>query len=273
MKVNALVLTGNGTNCEVESAYAISTAGAEAVTVGTIWELMEGTLTLDAFNFLCLPGGFLDGDHLGSARAGAHRFAHGTPGKGAEPLMDQIRQLLERGGLIIGICNGFQLLVKLGLLPGPELEQRVTLTHNLSGRFEDRWVTLSADPDSPCVFTRGLHQIELPVRHGEGRLVYSSPAEQSRCQANGLIPLVYVDPKTSLPTELYPLNPNGSPGGAAAMTDSTGRIFGLMPHPEAFTHFTNHPRWTRQTMPEEGAGLSLFKNGISYLHQKEPHDA
>ncbi len=269
MSAEVLVLTGNGTNCEIESAHAFRAVGADSVTIGTIWELMEGSLRLDRFNLLCLPGGFLDGDHLGSARAGAHRFAHGHPA-GAPPLMTQLRSLLDAGGLVIGICNGFQLLVKLGLLPGPDLEQRATLTRNLSSRFEDRWVTLGINPDSPCVFTQGIDHIDLPVRHGEGRLVFASREVQTRCEDGGLIPLVYVDAHGN-PTEHYPENPNGSPGGAAAMTDATGRIFGLMPHPEAFSHRTNHPHWTRRDLPEEGAGLAIFRNGVRYLQEKPSH--
>lgn len=271
MHLRALVLCGNGTNCEEETAHAVRLAGIRDITVLTVWELMAGYDSIDAYDFLCLPGGFLDGDHLGSARAGAFRFTYGRPGGGKKPIREQFDGLLARGGVIIGICNGFQLLVKMGLLPMPDGQPRVTLTHNLSGRFEDRWVTLAADPESPCVFTRGLGQLELPVRHGEGRLVAESDAVMQEIRNRHLAPLVYVDPETQKPTEAYPKNPNGSPHGIAALCDPSGRIFGLMPHPEAFSHYTNHPRWTREFLKspppggEEGAGIALFRNAVQWL--------
>ncbi len=273
MTLRALVLCGNGTNCEVETAHAVRLAGIRDVTVLTVWELMAGHDSIDAYDFLCLPGGFLDGDHLGSARAGAFRFMHGRPDGGKKPIREQIDGLLARGGVIIGICNGFQLLVKMGLLPEPDWTPRVTLTHNLSGRFEDRWVTLAADPQSPCVFTRGLDVLELPVRHGEGRLAVRDESVLQDILARHLAPLSYTDPTDGRPTETYPLNPNGSPRGIAALCDPTGRIFGLMPHPEAFSHYTNHPRWTRDFLDspppgsEEGAGIALFRNAVEWLRE------
>ncbi|MBU1242213.1 phosphoribosylformylglycinamidine synthase subunit PurQ [Myxococcota bacterium] len=272
MNLRALVLCGNGTNCEVETAHAVRTAGADEVKILSVWELLAGHDTIDAYDFLCLPGGFLDGDHLGSARAGAFRFAHGKPGAGRDPIRIQLDRFLDAGGVIIGICNGFQLLVKLGLLPSRTWEPRVTLTHNLNGRFEDRWVTLIADPESPCVFTSGLQTLDLPIRHGEGRLVAANDALLKTILKDHLAPLKYVDPATGLPTEVYPLNPNGSPGGIAALCDPTGRIFGLMPHPEAFSHYTNHPRWTREFLdgaPEnqEGTGILLFRNAVDWLRR------
>ena len=272
MKLRALVLCGNGTNCEAETAHAARLAGADEVNILSIWELLAGHDSLDAYHFLCLPGGFLDGDNLGSARAGAFRFAHGKPGAERDALRVQLDRLLDAGGVVIGICNGFQLLVKLGILPAREWTPRVTLTHNLNGRFEDRWVTLKADPQSPCVFTRGLDVIELPVRHGEGRLVAADDAVMATIRDGHLAPLVYIDPATGAPTETYPLNPNGSPGGVAALCDPTGRIFGLMPHPEAYNHYTNHPRWTRDFLGgppqnEEGAGILLFRNAVDWLRR------
>jgi phosphoribosylformylglycinamidine synthase subunit PurQ / glutaminase len=272
MTLRALVLCGNGTNCEIETAHAVRLAGADEVNILSVWELIAGHDTLDAYQLLCLPGGFLDGDHLGSARAGAFRFAHGKPAAGRDPLRVQLDRLLDAGGAIIGICNGFQLLVKLGLLPSRAWEPRVTLTHNLNGRFEDRWVTLKADPESPCIFTRGIDRIDLPVRHGEGRLVALDDAVWDTIRDGHLAPLVYIDPATGAPTEAYPLNPNGSPGGVAALCDPTGRIFGLMPHPEAFAHYTNHPRWTREFLDgppeqEEGAGILLFRNAVDWLRR------
>ncbi len=265
MRVKALVLAGNGTNCERETAHALRCAGADQVEIATVWEFLHGVRTLDPYNLLCLPGGFADGDHLGSARARAHRFTYAQLRGGGETIRAQLHTLWNRGGLIVGICNGFQLLVALGLLPLPGAPQRVTLTHNLSGRFEDRWVALRVDPDSPCVFTRGLSLLELPVRHGEGRVALDSPATGEFILNNHLAPLQYCDPSTGLPTTTYPFNPNGSPWGVAALCDPSGRILGIMPHPEAFTHRTNHPHWTRRELPQEGLGVQLFRGGVRYL--------
>ncbi len=264
--VRALVISGNGTNCERETAHACRLAGA-VVRVVPIWDLIAGEVRLDDFQFLCLPGGFMDGDDLGAARACANRYRHARLG-GGQRLWDALREFVQAGKLVLGICNGFQLMVKLGLLP--ELDpfrprQRVTLTFNDSGRFEDRWVELVVDPDSPCVFTRGLERLALPVRHGEGKLVAPDAAARRDLEQRWLVPLRYAAPDGG-PTEAYPHNPNGSSGGAAALCDPSGRLFGLMPHPEAYTHRTHHPRWTRRPdLPEQGAGLALFHNAVDYL--------
>lgn len=266
-RVRCIVLAGNGINCETETAHACRTAGADDVDIVYIWDLAAGKATLDGYQFMLFPGGFLDGDDLGSARASTIRLRHTLVN--GQSLLDQIRAFVDRGGLVLGICNGFQLMIKLGLLPaldGRLGEPQATLSTNASSRFEDRWVTLKADPDSPCIFTRGVGTIELPVRHGEGKIAASDETfalihERHQC------PLVYVDPATGAATEKYPLNPNGSRDGIAALTDPTGRLFGLMPHPEAFVHRTNHPRWTRENLPEEGDGLLIFKNAINYIRQ------
>jgi phosphoribosylformylglycinamidine synthase len=163
-------------------------------------------------------------------------------------------------------------MVKLGLLPmleAGDTRQTMTLTFNDAGRFEDRWVELTCDPESPCVFTRGCDRLPLPVRHGEGKLVPTDPALLRTLGERHLVPLRYADPATGEPTEAYPANPNGSPGGAAALCDPTGRLFGLMPHPECYLHRTHHPRWTRlPDLPEEGMGVKLFRNGIEFLRNE-----
>ena len=267
-QVRAMVLAGNGINCEIETAHAVRLAGADRVDVVYLWDLAAGAANLASYQLLCLPGGFLDGDDLGSARASTIRI-RGTEVQG-ERLFDQVRRFADDGGLVIGICNGFQLMVKLGLLPalGGELgAQQVTLTWNDSGRFEDRWVHLKADSESPCVFTRGLDRIELPVRHGEGKLVFADDGVRGGLFAERQVPLCYIDPESGEPTMQYPLNPNGSPNAVASLTDPSGRLFGLMPHPEAFLHRTNHPRWTRQELPEEGQGLALFRNAVDFIRQ------
>jgi len=157
----------------------------------------------------------------------------------------------------------------LGLLPaldGEYFTQTATLTGNDHGRFEDRWVRVVCDPDSPCVFTRGLEKMELPIRHGEGKFVPASAQVYESMKRKKLVPMRYADAEGN-PTEKYPENPNGSIEGVAGLCDETGRIFGLMPHPEAYTHRTNHPKWTRETLPEKGEGLILFEKAISYLRQ------
>jgi phosphoribosylformylglycinamidine synthase len=267
-RVRALVVGGNGTNCERETAEACRLGGADEVVIAPIWDVSAGEVRLQDSRLLCLPGGFMDGDDLGSARAAANRWRHARIAGGERRLWDDLRAFVEAGGLVIGICNGFQLLVKLGLLPrleAGEPVQRVTLTFNTSGRFEDRWARLVADPRSPCLFTRGLGSLELPVRHGEGRLV-APPEELAALERERLAPLRYADPATGEATERYPWNPNGSPGGIAAVCDPSGRLFGLMPHPEAFLHRTLHPRWTRlPELPEEGAGVAIFRNAVRAL--------
>lgn len=265
----ALVLTGNGTNCEREMAHACELAGARAVIAHTA-QLFSGEIRLGDFHFLNLPGGFLDGDDLGSAKAGAVRFKYGrVRDDGIHRFLDDLSAFVAAGKLVLGVCNGFQLMVKLGLLPGAPgggLAQTATLTHNDSGRFEDRWVYLRVDPASPCVFTRGLDRLYFPVRHGEGKFIPATEAEQGRIRGERLAVLRYTDPDGE-PTGKYPWNPNGSVDAIAGVCDPTGRLFGLMPHPEAFLHRTNHPRWTRESLPEEGQGLALFRNAVSYLNE------
>jgi phosphoribosylformylglycinamidine synthase len=264
-RIRALVLSGNGTNCERETARACTLAGADSVEIVSIWSLLDGDGDLAECDLLCLPGGFTDGDDLGAAQAAAVRIRYARVRRTGRPLVESLQALVARGGLVIGICNGFQLLVKLGLLPCGLFAPSVTLTVNRSGRFEARWVALTADPASPCIFTRGLDVLELPVRHGEGRLVVGSPEVGADLRARHLVPLRYANPATSEATAEYPANPNGSWDNAAGLCDPTGRIFGLMPHPEAFLTRTNHPRWTREPLPDEGLGVALFRNAVDHL--------
>jgi phosphoribosylformylglycinamidine synthase len=268
--IRAIVITGNGTNCEMEMAQACRMAGFDTVEIVHISELLCGEKRLADYDFLNLPGGFLDGDDLGSAKAGANRILHATVGGNRERLFDQFLAFIAAGKLILGVCNGFQLLVKLGMLPGFDGRydsQSVTLTHNDSGRFEDRWVRLAVDPASPCIFTRGIRDLYLPVRHGEGKFIAQDGATLARLQSEGLIALRYCDGQGRSTLD-FPANPNGSFDAIAGVCDATGRIFGLMPHPEAYLHRTNHPRWTREELPEEGAGLGLFKNAVDFLQSE-----
>lgn len=269
-KVKALVLTGNGINCEREMAHACKMAGADVVDIVFLYDLLSGEVRLDDYHFLNLPGGFLDGDDLGSAKAGAHRLKYARIGGRGERLEESILRFIREGKLILGVCNGFQLMVKAGLLPalsGRYGEQEVTLTCNESGRFEDRWVGLKVDPASPCIFTRGLERLYLPVRHGEGKFIPRDGEVLEEMRKKRLVALQYADPVTQKPTEKYPLNPNGSVEGIAGICDETGRLFGLMPHPEAYLDFVNHPRWTREKVPEEGMGLAIFRNAVEHIRR------
>ena len=267
-RVKALVITGNGTNCDRESAYAVRQAGADEASVVFFSDLTSGRVRLAPFNYLIFPGGFLDGDDLGAAQAAAHRWRYARTADGAL-LFDQLKAFLEAGGVILGICNGFQLLTKLGLLPalgGTYFERQASLSHNDSARFEDRWVTLTVNSQSPCVFTKGLDMLELPVRHGEGKIVFADERTLNEVLMANLVALRYAHPDTGKPTQEYPCNPNGSPHAIAGLTDPSGRILGLMPHPEAFNHPTNHPGWTRGETAV--LGTELLAGGVRYLKDR-----
>ena len=179
--------------------------------------------------------------------------------------------------MIIGICNGFQALVNLGLLPGIEHDyqkRRVAITYNDSGNFVDSWVNLRVNPETPCIFTQGLSLIELPVRHGEGKF-YASEEDIDLLLSNGQVVIQYADERGDEAKGQWPMNPNGSIKDIAGICDPTGRIFGLMPHPEAFNHFTNHPDWPRKKEAlirkgkriesQEGDGICIFRNAVEYV--------
>ncbi|MDT8444765.1 MAG: phosphoribosylformylglycinamidine synthase subunit PurQ [Desulfuromonadales bacterium] len=270
-QVRAVVISGNGTNCEREVANACRLAGAEVVDIVHIAELLSGHARLDDYHFLNLAGGFLDGDDLGSAKAGANRLIHAAVKGSKETLSDQLQRFIADGKLIMGVCNGFQLMTKMGLLPalgGDYKKQSATLTFNDGGRFEDRWCYLKVDPQSPCVFTRGLDGLYLPVRHGEGKFVVASDHVLQEMDASHLVVVRYSDAEYAAPVMEYPLNPNGSIAAIAGICDESGRLFGLMPHPEAYTHRTHHPRWTREPdLLEQGMGLSLYINAVEYIRE------
>jgi phosphoribosylformylglycinamidine synthase len=186
-------------------------------------------------------------------------------------LIEELLKFISEGKLILGVCNGFQLMVKLGLLPALNenfTNQSSTLTFNDSGRFEDRWVYLKANAKSPCVFTRDIDLVYYPVRHGEGKFVPESNAVLKEIENQNLYALQYSTAEGA-PTMDYPANPNGSIHAIAGLCNETGRLFGLMPHPEAFLHRTNHPRWTRENLPEEGQGLAIFRNAINFIRSLE----
>ena len=268
-KTRAIVITGNGTNCEVEAAHACRLGGFDEAVIAHISDLLSGDLRLDDFHFLNLTGGFLDGDDLGSAKAQANRFKYARVDDLSEHLIDQLLRFIQAGKPILGVCNGFQLMVKMGLLPafdGNHLQQVATLTFNDCGRFQDRWVYLKNNLASPSIFTRNIDRgIYLPIRHGEGKFVAASAEVMARIEANNLAVFKYSGPDYGEPTMSFPENPNGSEHAIAAICDESGLLMGLMPHPEAFVHRTNHPRWTREELPEEGDGLTLFRNAAEYV--------
>ena len=267
-EVRSIVVSGYGTNCEMEMAYACLLGGSEVVDIVHINELINGEKRLDDYHFLNLPGGFLDGDDLGAAKAGANRIQYAKISGKSERLYDQLLRFIQAGKLILGVCNGFQLMVKLGLIPNldsHDAHQEVTLTFNDSGRFEDRWVYLRINQDSPCLFTKGMKGVYLPVRHGEGKFIPKDEAVQGELKKRGLVALQYSNEAFYEPVMEYPLNPNGSIDAVAGICDRTGRLLGMMPHPEAYLHRTNHPRWTREELPKEGMGVLFFRNAVGYI--------
>ncbi len=260
MTPKVLVLTGYGINCDMETQHAFRLAGADAERVH-LTDLINGTRELSEFHILAFPGGFSFGDDIASGKVLANMIKYN--------LGEQVREFIDAGKLIIGICNGFQAMVKMGLLPGLNGDyttQEVTLTFNDSGRFEDRWVHLRANWGTKCVFTKGVDTIYLPVRHGEGKFVAKSPEVLMRLKKGNNIVFQYTDSEGNLAG--YPHNPNGSVDNIAGICDDTGRVFGMMPHPEAFQHRTNHPRWTREELPEEGAGVAIFRNAVEYVRER-----
>jgi phosphoribosylformylglycinamidine synthase I len=271
--VRALVLTGFGINCEEEIAAAYRLAGAQA-TIVHLNQVLHGAVSIHDFDVLTFPGGFSFGDDLGSGVVLANKLRYRQTGPGGRTLLDDLKQFVADGKFVLGICNGFQVLVKLGLLPnlGGDVTPEVTLTHNASGRYEDRWVRLRVHPRTTTPFLKGLDVLEVPVRHGEGRLVVPDAATRGALEASGLNCLSYIDAAGDGTSE-YPHNPNGADLNCAGLTDPTGQVFGLMPHPEAFLSAFNHPDWARRRRqnpgaPEEGAGLQIFKNIVEHIAQK-----
>jgi len=256
-----LIPTGFGLNCERETDLACRMVGFETDLVH-ISDLSAGEVSLSDYGLVVIIGGFSFGDHLGAGKVLAIRLLNTLP--------ESLRVFVDDGGLLLGICNGFQTLAKMGLLPrldGTD-EQTVTVTGNERGSFHDGWVTIAGNPESPCVFTRGLDRLDLPVRHGEGRVVTASDDLRRRLHDEGHVPIRYVDPLGE-PTMAFPFNPNGSPDAIAGLCDTTGRVFGLMPHPEAYHSPLLHPQWPRQkregTLPDDGPGLIVFRNAYDYL--------
>jgi phosphoribosylformylglycinamidine synthase len=256
----ALVLRSAGTNCDRETQYALELAGFEAHRVH-VFRLMENPAALKEYQFLVIPGGFSYGDDIASGKILANQMLHRL----AEPL----NEFVSAGKPMLGICNGFQIMVKSGLLPWggvrPEEAHRdATLAWNDSGRFEDRWVHLRAEA-GPCIFLPAGEIIALPIAHGEGKFVPRDEGILDRLRQGGQVALRYVDPQGR--SGGYPVNPNGSVDDIAGVCDPTGRLLGLMPHPERFVDVTQHPRWTRGGI-QRGDGILFFQRAMEYLNAR-----
>jgi phosphoribosylformylglycinamidine synthase subunit PurQ / glutaminase len=270
-KVRALVITGSGINCEEEMAAAYRLVGAQPDIVH-MSALFQEKVQIHDYDILNLPGGFSFGDDLGSAKVLSNKFKFKKMASGAH-FLDELVKFLEAKKYIIGVCNGFQALVKMGLLPntGGYFEQEATLTYNDSGKFEDRWVRLQVNPKSPTPYCKQMNYFDVPVRHGEGKLIFGDADTRRRVEEQYLNCLTYVDEQGN-PADHYPFNPNGSELNCAGLCDPSGQILGLMPHPEAFLSFYNHPNWAKQKrlhtqQDEDGQGLQIFRNIVESIRQ------
>ena len=258
--VKAIVLRAAGINCDLETEHALELAGAQAERVH-INKMIEDKNLLDQFQIIVFPGGFSYGDDVAAGKILGNQVVH--------HLFERIQKFIDDGKLVLGICNGFQVLVKAGILPGSDdgsagQQGTVTITYNDSGKFEDRWVYLWPQTES-CVFIERGRRLYLPIAHGEGKVVTKSEGELEGLKAGGHIAFKYVD-KDGEEGE-YPVNPNGSVDSIAALTDSTGRVLGLMPHPERFTRATQHPHWSRLGKDGAGDGMTIFANAVKYVRE------
>jgi len=245
------MLRAPGTNCDSETVFAFEQAGAD-VSLVHVNRLIRGEERLADYHITVIPGGFTYGDDVSAGKVLANELRL--------KLGEDIKRFVEEGKLILGICNGFQVLVKAGFLPelsngGPP---KLTLAANDSGKFECRWVYMKVNKQSPCVFTRGIETVYLPVAHGEGKLVTLTGT-----LSNENIALFYSDEQGNTGAG-YPFNPNGSEGDIAGICDASGRVFGLMPHPERHVRGTQHPQWTRLGAGEYGDGFRIFQNAVEW---------
>jgi len=307
-QIRAVVLRAAGINCDMETEYALELAGAKAERVH-INRLIKEKTALDQYQIMVFPGGFSYGDDVAAGKILANQVVH--------HLYEPVQKFIDDGKLVLGICNGFQVLVKGGILPGLEeskatedtplrsrsyagqaentekfkislatenpstalragaeikdkkrmskiAEQPVTVTYNDSGKFEDRWVYLAPQTDR-CIFVERGRQIYLPVAHGEGKVVTKDAKALEKLRSDGYIAFKYVD-KNGKEGD-YPVNPNGSVDSIAGLTDTTGRVLGLMPHPERYVRLTQHPHWSRLKNRQNGDGMTIFNNAIRYIQQ------
>jgi len=257
-EINAIVLRAAGINCDVETEYALELAGAKAERIH-INRLIEDKRLLDRCHILVIPGGFSYGDDVAAGKILANQIVH--------HLYEPVQKFIEAGKLALGICNGFQVLVKAGILPGDGSgphQQQVTITNNDSGKYEDRWVYLAPQTDK-CIFIKPGRQLYLPVAHAEGKLVTKDTSTLEKIKTAGHIALKYVDERGRQGP--YPINPNGSVDSIAGLTDKTGRVLGLMPHPERFVRPTQHPHWFRLENNRDPDGMTVFTNAVNYVRE------
>ncbi len=259
-----LVLRAPGTNCDEETAHAFERAGATAERVH-VNRLIENPALMDRYQVLCVPGGFSYGDDIAAGRILASRLRR--------HLSDMVDAFVHGNGdrLVLGICNGMQVLMRLGVLTegvGGEDTTPATLTWNNHGRFEDRWVHLAVD-QTPCVFLKDIERMYLPMANAEGKFVAAGESVLNELGNAGRLAIRYCDgPEGGVQNEMlpFPMNPNGADANVAGVCDSTGRVFGLMPHPERHIDATQHPTWTRRKeQPEHGDGLAMFKNAVDWF--------
>ena len=259
-QVNAIVLRAAGINCDLETEFALELAGAKAKRIH-INRIIEDKSILEEFQIIVFPGGFSYGDDIAAGKILANQIIH--------HLYEPIQKFIDQGKLVLGICNGFQVLVKAGILPGnnsTKKQEDVTITYNDSGKFEDRWVCLSPQT-SKCVFLDPDRQIYLPIAHGEGKVVIRNEAVLEELKSDGHIAFKYVDKDGN--EGGYPVNPNGSMDSIAGLTDTTGRVLGLMPHPERFTRHTHHPHWSRLENKNDFDvdGMIIFNKAVKFIQE------
>jgi phosphoribosylformylglycinamidine synthase subunit PurQ / glutaminase len=258
MSLKTLILRTAGTNCDRETAHAFELAGATCDFVH-INRVLENKSILDNYAIAAFPGGFSYGDDIAAGKILANQIVH--------HLREAMAKFVAAGKPVIGICNGFQVLVKTELLPGGlggKVGQSCTLTNNDCGRFVDRWVYLVPRGEK-CIWTRGLEPFELPVAHGEGKFVPGDEKIRQALWDNAQVALVYAKENGEAASGAEPYNPNGSVDDIAGVCDSSGLVFGLMPHPERFVDSTQHYAWTRRgRLDEPGSGLAVFKNAVAF---------
>ena len=256
-QVNAIVLRAAGINCDLETQHALELAGAK-VERAHINRVIENKDMLEQFQILVIPGGFSYGDDVAAGKILANQIIH--------HLAESLQKFINDGKLVLGICNGFQVLAKTGILPGigSGRQNNVTITNNDSGKFEDRWVYL-APQTKRCVFIDPDRQIYLPIAHGEGKVVTKDESTLDTLRSGSFIAFIYVDKDGN--EGPYPINPNNSMDSIAGLTDSTGRVLGLMPHPERYVRHTQHPHWSRLKSGPDGDGIIIFNNAVKYVKE------
>jgi phosphoribosylformylglycinamidine synthase len=249
-----LILRAPGANCDLETQFAFEQAGGLPERLH-INRLRENPKLLKSYQILVVPGGFTYGDDVAAGKILANQLKHF--------LGEALREFRAKERLILGICNGFQVLLKAGLIVPPDEDGPLaTLAHNSHGKFEDRWIFMEATPGR-CVFLKGYQRLHLPIAHGEGNFICRQEWILKGLQQSGQIVLRYVD--SAGKQGPFPINPNGSQGDVAGVCDATGRVLGLMPHPERHVLPTQHPQWTRHGLAPEGDGLRLFRNAVEYF--------